>query len=77
MRLRFVGQPDGYCYFKHGKTYDLESVSYRPFHKHGMTAMCIWVKMAGCIDMPYSCFEAITKDWETVEDDLPEGWNEN
>lgn len=75
MRLRFVGQSDGY--FKHGEIYNLEDVSYRPCHKNGMAAMCIWVKMAECIDMPYSCFEAITKNWETVEDNLPEEWNEN
>lgn len=75
MRLRFVGQSDGY--FKHGEIYNLENVSYRPCYKNGMTAMCIWVKIAGCVDMPYSCFEAIHKNWETVEDNLPDGWHDN
>ena len=75
MRLRFVGQSDDY--FKHGEIYNLENVSYRPCYKNGMTAMCIWVKMAGCVDMPYSCFEAIHKNWETIEDNLPDGWHDN
>lgn len=73
MKLRFVGESDQY--FEHGEVYNLVNVYYKQCCKKGMCAKCIWVQMDVGVAVPYSCFEAITKNWETIEDNLPSGWN--
>ena len=75
MKLRFIGASD--TYFKHGEVYALVNVTYKNCCKGNMCAKCIWLQMDKGVAVPYSCFEAITKNWETVEDNLLEGWNEN